>query len=312
MAPDPDYELFAKVVESGSLSAAGRKIGASPATVSRRLARLETRLGVRLLNRTTRKAILTDAGLQFHEDVLAILAAIETAEVRLAGRQSQPSGALRISAPTSFGRLHIAPYLDRFLEAHPLVALEFDLSDGYIDLVAERMDLVVRIAREVGPGLVAKFLTANRRILCASPEYIARHAAPTDVTDLERHRLLAATGQSPWRLIGPKGELALDISSHVRTNSSEVVRELAIAGVGIALRSIWDVCGDLAAGRLVRILPSIEGDTGFSIYAVYPVSPLVPRSVMAFVEHLESIYNPRPPWETGSASQGAPLVSPSV
>jgi DNA-binding transcriptional LysR family regulator len=294
---DPDYELFAEVVEAGSLSAAGRRLRISPAMVSKRLARLENRLGARLVHRTTRRLSLTHAGQSFHEDVVAILSAIRAAEARVSGQEGSTTGSLRISAPTSFGRLHVAPHLKGFLDAYPRVDLQLDLSDGFTDLIAERIDLAIRIAPEIAPGLTAHRLTTSRRILCAAPEYLARNGAPARIEDLAGHRLLAATGQLPWRLEGPAGPIAIDGQSSVRTNSSEVVRELAVAGVGIALRSLWDIGRDIADGRLARILPTYEGSTDVGIYAVHPRATMVPPSVPAFIAYLSEIYASPAAWE---------------
>ena len=205
---------------------------------------------------------------------------------------------LRVSAPTSFGRLHIAPHLKRFLDDYPRITLDLDLSDGFVDLMAARIDVAVRITPTVGGGVSARRLATNRRILCAAPAYIAQHGAPEDTAALARHQLLAATGQFPWRLTGGDGRtVSIDGTSRVRTNSSEVVRELCIAGVGIALRSLWDVSADLAAGRLVRILPDCEGSADVGIYAVSPRRPEIAPAVRAFTDFLEGLYRPMPPWE---------------
>lgn len=295
---DADYALFARIIESGSLSAAGRAVGLSPAMVSKRLARLEARLGAALVNRTTRRLALTETGERFHADVLAILKAVAEAEARAGGQKDGPAGLLRVSAPTSFGRLHIAPHLKRFLDAYPRITLDLDLSDGFVDLMADRIDVAVRITPTVGGGVSARRLATNRRILCAAPAYIAQHGAPEDTAALARHQLLAATGQFPWRLTGGDGRtVSIDGTSRVRTNSSEVVRELCIAGVGIALRSLWDVSADLAAGRLVRILPDCEGSADVGIYAVSPRRSEIAPAVRAFTDFLEGLYGPVPPWE---------------
>ena len=296
MAPS-DYRLFAAIVAEGSLAAAGRRLGISAPMASKRLARLEARLGARLVHRTTRTLALTERGVRFHADVLAILAAIADAERRAAGRPDRPAGPLRITAPTSFGRLHVAPQLGAFLDRHPAIAVTLNLSDGFTDLLAERTDLAIRITAAVDPGLVAERLGTSRRILCAAPAYLAAHGMPATVRDLARHRLLAAEGQLPWRLSGPARPVVVDGVSTVRTNSSEVVRELALAGVGIALRSLWDVGPDLAAGRLLRLLPDHAGSADVGIYAVQPRAALVPAAVTAFVAHLRTTFLPVPPWD---------------
>ncbi len=293
---DPDIALFAQVVAAGSLSAAGRIVGISPAMASKRIARLEARLGVRLLNRTTRRLELTARGERYHADMLLVLAAIREAEARVADRAAGPSGPLRVSAPTSFGRLHIAPYLKPFLDAHPGIALELNLSDGFADLLGEGIDLAIRIASAIAPGFEAHRLADSRRVLCAAPAYLTAAGMPADSAALHDHRLLAAQGQMPWRLAGPAGDLTIEAASHVRTNSSEVVRELTLAGVGIALRSLWDVSADLAAGRLVRVLPAIEGSADVAIYAVHPRGPL-PSATQALLAYLRGLWSPVAPWD---------------
>jgi len=292
-----DYALFAAVVEAGSLSGAARTLKLSPAMVSKRLASLEQRLGARLIQRTTRRLSLTDIGQAFHEQVVAILTAIEQAEAMVAGRIGTPSGRLRVSAPTSFGRMHIAPFLQDFLAENPGIALDIDLTDHFVDLLEERTDVAIRIGLPPDNSLAAHRLAPNRRLLCASPDYVRAHGAPESPADLERHGVLAATGQLPWRLMGPKGPLVVPGESLVRTNSSEVVRELVLAGAGIALRSTWDVAEQLRAGSLVRILPAYEGTSDVGIYAVRPRAELISPNVRAFIAFLDRLYAPVPPWD---------------
>jgi DNA-binding transcriptional LysR family regulator len=293
---DPDYLIFTRIVEAGSLSAAGRAMAISPAMISKRLARLEARLDVRLIHRTTRKLTLTEAGARFHADLLTVLAALRDAEGRLTGARDEPAGLLRLSAPTSFGRLHVTPHLHRFLARHPRVELEIDLSDDEVDLFAGRFDVAIRIASVIPASLAAHRLASSRRVLCASPGYLAAHGAPAGVADLPRHRLLAATGQLPWRLVNGRLKHSVDGPSHVRTNSSEVVRELALTGVGIALRSLWDVDAALAQGALVPVLPDWSGPADLAVYAVHPRGPSTAPAVSALVAFLRQSFH-QAPWE---------------
>jgi DNA-binding transcriptional LysR family regulator len=165
--------------------------------------------------------------------------------------------------------MHLAPCLKPFLDAHPQVELTLDLSDGFRDIVRDGFDLAIRITSLAAPGLVAHRLADNERVLCAAPAYLAEHGAPGSVEALAGHRLLAADGQMPWRLTGPDGQIAVEGTSHVRTNSSEVVRELTLAGVGIALRSLWDVGDELADGRLIRVMPDLRGTADAAVFAVH-------------------------------------------
>lgn len=294
---DPDYELFAAIVDEGGMAAAGRRLAISPAMVSKRLMRLEERLGARLIHRTTRRLTLTPAGERLNEDLRGILATLAEAEQRVSGLSMVVAGSLRVSAPTSFGRMHIAPHLEVFLEQHPRVELQIDLSDGYADLIGTRTDLAIRITADPGRGLAARRLATNRRILCAAPRYLDRFGAPETIADLKRHRLLAAEGQLPWRLTGSKGPVTVDGRSHVRTNSSEVVRELTLAGSGIALRSLWDISEALANGEVRQILPAHEGSADVGLYAVHLPQPNPPAAIMAFIAFLAKLYEPLPPWE---------------
>ena len=288
---DPDYLLFARAVEAGSLSAAGRLLNISPAMMSKRLSRLEARLGVRLIHRTTRRLALTEEGASLHRDLVAILDAIQQAEQRVTNRHRTASGPLRISAPTSFGRLHVAPHVARFLDLHPRVDLELNLSDAYEDLLAERIDIAIRITSDIPAHLEGHPLAANRRILCASPAYLAAHGAPGKIADLAHHRLLAADGQLPWRLVNGRARKLVDGQSHVRTNSSEIVRELALTGVGIALRSLWDVGDLIAQGSLVRLLDSWEGPADLAVHAVHPRAAGRPAAVDAFIAFLRESFS---------------------
>lgn len=289
---DSDYAMFARIIEAGSLSAAARKLLTSPAQVSKRLVRLEQRLGVRLVNRTTRKLALTAAGERFHEDVTQILRSIEEAENRLNGIRDEPSGPLRVSAPTSFARLHIAPHLHRFLEQFPKVELDFDLSDEKVDLYAGQVDLAVRITAELPANLHAHRLGLNRRILCASPAYLDEHGRPGAIDAIARHRLLAADGQLPWRLTNGTRLRQIDGRSHVRTNSSEIVRELALCGGGIALRSLWDIHVELKEGRLEPLLPEWGAPADLGIYALHPRTPTITAATTAFVDFLRQVIDP--------------------
>jgi len=284
---DANYALFARVVAEGSLSAAGRSLGISAAMVSKRLARLEDRLGVQLLHRTTRRIALTEAGAELHREVVEILARIAEAEARLRKAGQAPAGRLRVSAPTSFGRLHVAPHLPEFLARHPEVELEIELSDEYVDLLARQVHVAIRITAAPGPEFLSRRIAENRRVLCAAPAYCATAGVPATLADLRAHRLIAAEGQLPWRLVAGERRAEIAGPSHVRTNSSELIRELALGGVGIALRSLWDVGDALTEGRLIRVLPEWEGSTDVGIHAVHPRGRRVLPAAEAFAEFIE-------------------------
>jgi len=292
-----DYDLFVEIIDAGSLAAAGRRLRISPAMVSKRLARLEARLGAQLVHRTTRRLLVTEVGQTFYEDVRRIVEATRAAEARVAGRIGQPAGPLRVSAPTSFGRLHVVPHLKSFLDLHPRIELAIDLDDGFVDLLGERIDVAIRISPPPAKSLDASLLAENHRILCASPAYLSAHGAPASLDELNAHRLLAADHQLPWRLEGPDGPVTVDGQSAVRTNSSEVARDLALAGLGIALRSTWDVGPALRDGRLIRVLDTYRGATDVAIYAVQPRGARDTPNASAFIRHVRAIFSPQPPWD---------------
>ena len=283
---DPDYDIFVQIVEAGSISAAARLRGASVANLSKRLARLEERLGVRLVHRTTRRLALTTAGRDLNDTLLPLRAALASAEDRIAGRHALVSGPLRISAPTSFGRMHVVPCLPPFLARYPDIDLAIDLSDEFTDLLDGRHDLAIRIGARIGAGLVGHRLGTSRRVLCAAPAYLDRFGQPADLADLARHRLLATDSQLPWHLDGPEGTVIQHGSSHIRTNSSEVIRELALGACGIALRSLWDVGDALDTGALARVLPQYQGSQDVGIFAVHAPAPVIPTRLRALLDHL--------------------------
>lgn len=292
-----DLEVFARVIATGSMSMAARDLGLSPAVVSKRIKRLEDRLGTRLLQRTTRQISLTEAGQGFHQRILAVLAGIEEAETYASGRSSEVSGTLKISAPTSFGRMHIAPHLKAFMDAHPDLAIQLVLSDEFTDIVGGGFDLAIRIAELTDSTLVARRLASVRRLLCASPDYIAAHGMPRNIDDLKRHRCLPAHNHDVWRLEGPQGTLNIRPEGMLITNSSEVIREAVIAGLGIALRSTWDIGEELKSGRLVQVLPAYEGSHNVALSAVYPSRQFLPAKVRLFIDYLAELYGPVPYWE---------------
>ncbi len=295
-----DLEIFARVVAAGSMSAAARDMSLSPAVVSKRLRRLEDRLGSRLLQRTTRQIALTEAGKGFYERVVAILASVEEAESFVTRRSAMASGVLKISAPTSFGRMHIAPHLSGFMADHPELTLQLVLSDDFVDLVGEGFDVAIRIAELNDSTLVARKLAPIHRVLCASPEYLERHGEPTSIQALPSHKLLATQAQDSWKLEDPSGEgLTLKPQSAILTNSNEVIREAVLAGIGIGLRSTWDVGPELSSGKLRVVLPQYRASRGVGLFSVYPTRRFLPAKVRVFIDYMASLYGPSPYWDHG-------------
>jgi DNA-binding transcriptional LysR family regulator len=292
-----DLEVFTRVVSTGSMSAAGRALGFSPAVISKRIKRLEDRLGTRLLQRTTRQISLTEAGQGFYDRVLGVLAGVEDAEAFASGRSAQPQGTLRVTAPTSFGRMHVAPHLARFIEKHTELVVNIVLSDEFTDIVAEGFDLAIRIGELDDSSFVARKLVPVRRILCASPAYIERYGTPETVDDLSRHVCLRQHNHDTWKLESRQGSLSYKPQGRLITNSSEVVREAVLSDAGIALRSTWDIGGDLKSGRLLQVLPAWEGSSNLFVSALYPSRQFLPAKVRLFIDYLAGLYGPQPYWE---------------
>lgn len=294
-----DLEIFARVVAAGSMSAAGRELGLSPAVVSKRLRRLEDRLGTRLLQRTTRQIALTEAGQGFYERVVAILAGVEEAESFVSRRSALARGTLKVSAPTSFGRMHIAPNLSAFMAENKDLSINLNLSDDLVDIVGEGYDVAIRIAELADSSLVARKLAPVRRVLCATPAYLAEHGTPLSLQELEMHNCITHHGAETWRLQSPDGIVSHRAMGNLITNSSEVVRESVLAGVGIALRSTWDVGDDLSTGTLVRVLPDYEASQNIAIHAIYPSRQFLPVKVRLFIDYLADLFGAVPYWEQG-------------
>ncbi|MCA8233481.1 LysR family transcriptional regulator [Burkholderia cenocepacia] len=283
----PALATFARIVSAGSLSAAARELDLSLSVVSKRLAHLESRLGVRLLHRTTRQQTLTDDGAQFHAQVLRILAEVEHAETLMRDRRGTVGGVLRVTAPGELGRLRIAPLVAAFQQRHPQLTVQLMLTDAVVDLLAADLDVAVRIGNLADSTMIARELAPNHRVLCASPGYLAAHGSPAHPTELRAHRCIVMGDQprAEWRFDGAQGGVAVEVTAALLTNDGGAARTLALEGAGIALKSIWDVGADLDAGRLVRVLPAFEASAA-PLHAVYPGARHVPLRVRTFVDFL--------------------------
>ncbi len=283
----PALDTFARIVSAGSLSAAARELDLSLSVVSKRLAHLESQLGVRLLHRTTRQQTLTDDGAQFHAQVLRILAEVERAETLMSDRRGTVGGVLRVTAPGELGRLRIAPLIAAFQRRHPELIVQLMLTDAIVDLLAHDIDIAVRIGSLADSTMIARELAPNHRVLCASPSYVAAHGLPAEPAELRAHRCIVMGDQprAEWRFDGAQGTVAVEVTAALLTNDGGAARTLALEGAGIALKSIWDVGADLDAGRLVRVLPAFAAPAA-PLHAVYPGGRHVPLRVRAFVDFL--------------------------
>lgn len=284
-------ETFVSVATRGSLSAAARAQGVTPAVIGRRLDALEQRLGVKLVLRTTRSISLTFEGSAFLEDCQRILNDLANAEASVSLGGIKASGHLRVSAPAGFGRLHVAPLLRSFLEANPDVSCALDLSDRLVDLVNENIDCAIRIGELSDSSLVSIRLAENRRVVVASPEFLARHGSPLVPEDLAAFNCLSLGQQRGWLFVNDKGEtITLKVSGRLECNDGAVLHECALAGDGLAWRSLWEVEADLRAGRLVSVLDDFAAPN-MGIYAVFPQRKHLALRVRLFIDHLKNHYS---------------------
>jgi DNA-binding transcriptional LysR family regulator len=296
-----DIRLFLRVLDLGSISAAARTLDLSPAVASQRLKRLEEALGVRLLQRSTRQLKVTPEGAALAERGRPLIEDLEALTSDLRQSAEEVSGTLRVTLPAAFGRQYISPLMPEFLARHPRLRLSIDLSDAMQDLVAEGFDLGLRIGTLEDSSLIAKRLADNRRVLCASPDYLERRGAPGTPGDLEQHDCLLMVGakgpRDRWTLLSPDGsETTVRVRGPFESNMGEVVRDAALAGLGISLHSTWHVCDDLKAGRLELVLPDYRIPDS-AIYAVMPQRRLMLPRVRAFIDFVVEKFGDVPPWE---------------
>jgi DNA-binding transcriptional LysR family regulator len=302
-----DLQLFLRVLDHGSISAAARRLDVSVAVASQRIKRIERRLGVRLLNRTTRHLQPTPEGAMLAEHARTLVEELDAVTSSLSTNARTIAGTLRVTVPASFGRMYVSPLLPQFMEKHPRLRLHIDLSDQLRDMVAEGFDLAIRVGTLYDSGLVATRLAPNRRILCASPSYLKKHGVPRKPEELTEHEcLLLSVGRSAadvWRLRGVDGQNAdVHVHGRIKSNFGEVIRDAALGGMGIALHSTWHIAQDLRAGRLKHVLPEYElPESG--IYGLMPERRMVMPRVRAFVELLKQEFGEMPPWERTSSAR---------
>ena len=292
-----DLDIFARVARTGNMSAAGREMGLSPAVVSKRISQLEERLGARLFQRTTRQLMLTETGAGYFKRVVDILSLCDEAEDFVSRRNTKPRGLLKVTMPTAFGRLHIAPYIDSFLARYPEIELHVSVSDAFVDIIREGFDLAIRIGELEDSSLVARRLAPDTRVLCAAPAYIEKHGLPASIVNLEAHNCLVADATETWKLSGPEGDAQVRPYGTVRSDSGEVIRELVLSGVGIGLLSIWDIGPALRSGALRLVLPPYRGMSAGAVHAVYPSREFMPAKVDVLIEFLAELYGAVPYWE---------------
>ena len=292
---------FVAIVDQGSLSAAGDKLDRSPAAIVRTLAGLERHLGVRLLNRSTRRLALTDEGRDYLQHCRQILADIHGAEARLDSRRTEPAGTLSITAPVMFGHLHLTPLLNQWLKQHPQMRADLTLLDRVTDLLEEGFDLALRIGDLDESSLMAKRLGRLALTLCAAPDYLAEHGTPAHPRDLARHRCLDysyARHGLEWQFRDGDTPVRVRPQPGMRANSGEVLRDVAIAGGGITMQPDFMLGTALASGALIELLPDYAPPR-LGLYALYPNRTLMPTKLRTLLDHFQSAFAALTDPETG-------------
>jgi DNA-binding transcriptional LysR family regulator len=283
-----ELNTFVSVVEAGSFVRASESLGLTKAATSRYVADLEARLGVRLLNRTTRRLSLTSEGQIFFDRAKEVLSLLEEAEGEITRRNGQASGLLRINAPVTFGLLHLAPIWGAFKTLYPNLQIELNLSDRVIDLVEEGVDVAIRIAELQNSSLISRRLTTTRMILCASPEYLRKRPAPSRPQDLKQHDIVAYSyfaGKDEWSFVGPQGLETVKTSPNFKTNSGDTCKALALASQGIILQPSFLVYEELKQGKLIEIMPSYRS-IELGVYALYPSKKHIAAKVVVLIDFL--------------------------
>jgi DNA-binding transcriptional LysR family regulator len=283
-----EMKTFAAVVDGGSFVRAADALDMSKPAVSRHVAELEQRLGVRLLQRTTRKLSLTEEGRLFYGRCKTVLADVEVAEEEITAKSIAVKGLIKVNVPVSFGLLELASLWPDFMTKYPDVELDITLADRIVDLVEEGYDLAVRIARLPNSSLVSRKLASTRMLLCASPGYIKKHGKPKHPSELTEHPVLAysllATGDQ-WNFEGPDGSVSVTVKPIMRTNSGDTCIAAARKGKGVVLQPSFMVSPDLQSGALVELMPSYRS-IQFGIFAVYPTRQYVSPKVRALIDFL--------------------------
>jgi DNA-binding transcriptional LysR family regulator len=297
-------QTFLDVAKSESLSAVARDEGVTPAMVGRRIDQLEERIGVKLFKRSTRKITLTPEGVSFHESVRDFIQDLNAAEEAISVGAKTATGRLIVSAPTAFGRKHIAPHVPQFLAENPKLTLTLQLTERLVDLKNERVDLAIRIADLKNADFIAVKLARNHRVVVGSPSYIKRAGTPKQLADLERHNCLVTSSEDgladTWQFQDKGASQRVKVVGNLHCNDGGVLTRWALAGHGLAWRSAWEVSDEIAHGRLVEVLKDFSAP-GNDIHAVYPDRKFLPAKVRLFIEFLRRTFGDPPYWESRKA-----------
>jgi DNA-binding transcriptional LysR family regulator len=292
-------EAFIAVVENGSMAAAALTQDVTPVMIGRRINALEARLGVKLLHRSTRRIAVTEQGAVFMEQCKKALGELDRAELLVAEGRHKATGHLIVSAPAAFGRKHVAPHAPDFLRANPDVRISFNLTDRVVDLVREGYDVGIRIGGAIDPNFVAIRLASNKRVVCGTPAYFAKHGVPRTLDDLARHNCLAFNlqggQQRGWYFQQNGKAVTVKVNGNLDCNDGELLHRWMGEGLGLGWRSTWEIQPELESGALMTVLDDYALPD-YDILAVYPQQRPVPAKIRFFIEHLKSVYGQAGYW----------------
>lgn len=291
-------QAFARVVAAGSYAEAARRLGLTRSAVSKAVNELEQDLKVRLLDRTTRRVTPTEAGLAYYERCLAILAQVEETEAQISRLHDEPKGTLRVNAPMSFGMMYLGAAVSDFMRRYADLKVELTLSDRFVDPLEEGVDVTIRIGELQDSSLIARRLSATPMLLVAAPDYIAAHGEPQLPRDIAGHRALIyghSTTAQRWKLAQDGAALAVPINGCLASNNGDILRDAAVAGLGIALLPLFLVCDALRAGSL-RTIMSSHAPPPLDIHALYAPNRYLAAKTRVFIDHLVDRFGATPPW----------------
>lgn len=290
-------KLFVRIAVTQNISMAGSELGLSPPVASMHINKLEESLGVKLIHRTTRKVSLTEEGREFLPHAEEVLNAVDNAKAAIGAGSFTPQGTIRVAAPSSFARMHIVPALKGFVEQYPELKIDLRQSDSIVDMVEGGFDIAIRNAALNDSTLVARKLTGDKRIICASPAYIEKYGEPKAPQDILKHQCINLIGIDNWTFNTPDGQKKIKPKSTIRIDNGESIRDACVYGAGLTICSIWCAYEELKRGNLVQVLKDYPLHSDTAIWAVYPSSRLLAPKVRAFIDYFLKYYGETPYWE---------------
>jgi len=292
---------FAKVVASGGYAEAARRLGLTRSAVSKAVRELEDGLGARLLDRTTRRVTPTEAGLAYYERCVAILAQVEETEAQVSRLHDEPKGVLRVNAPMSFGMLYLGPAVTDFMRRFAELKVELTLTDRFVDPLEEGVDVTIRIGELADTSLIARRISATPLLLVAAPSYLAAFAEPRTPRELASHRALIyghTTSAQRWKLTEAGKAVAVPVNGCLASNNGDILRDAAVAGLGLAILPLFLVCDALRSGALREVMPA-HAPAPLDIHALYAPNRYLAAKTRVFIDHLVDRFGRAPPWQLG-------------